>query len=91
MSREQLDEQDLGRRVDGALAIITSGPAPAAAIVTRGRRIRQRRRAARAGVGVVAALVVAIPVYTAVRGRPPSPAGPAARHEDERAADARWH
>ena len=65
------DEQDVGQRVDGALATITSGPAPAAAIVARGRRIRRRRGAARAGVAVVAALAVAIPVYTAVRGGPP--------------------
>jgi hypothetical protein len=65
------DEQDLGQRVDGALATITSGPTPAAAIVARGRRIRQRRRAARAGVAVLAALAVAIPVYTAVRGGSP--------------------
>jgi len=73
------DEQDLGRRVDGALATITSGPAPAAAIVARGRRIRQRRRATRAGVAVVAALAVAIPVYTGVRGGPPDqPARPLA-------------
>ena len=73
------DEQDLGQRVDGALATITSGPAPAAAIVTRGRRIRQRRRAARAGVAVVAAVALAIPVYTAVRGGPPAqPARPLA-------------
>jgi hypothetical protein len=73
------DEQDLGQRVDGALATITSGPAPAAAIVARGRRIRQRRRAARAGVALVAALAVAIPVYTAVRGgHPGQPARPLA-------------
>jgi hypothetical protein len=63
------DEQDLGRRVDGALAAtIASGPAPAAAIVARGRRIRQRRRAARAGVAVVAALAVAVPVAIAWHG-----------------------
>jgi hypothetical protein len=73
------DEQDLGRRVDGALATITSGPAPTAAIVAQGRRIRLRRRAARAGVAVVAALAVAVPVYTAVAGGPPAPpAGPLA-------------
>ena len=78
------DEHDLGQRVDGALATITSGPAPAAAIVTRGRRIRQRRRAARAGVAVVAALAVAIPVYTAVRGGPPGqPARPLATKMSE--------
>jgi len=62
------DEQDLGRRVDGALATITSGPAPAAAIVAQGRRIRLRRRAARAGVAVVAALAVAVPVAIAWHG-----------------------
>jgi len=62
------DEQDLGRRVDGALATITSGSAPAAAIVAQGRRIRLRRRAARAGVAVVAALAVAVPVAIAWHG-----------------------
>lgn len=62
------DEQDLGQRVDGALATITSGPAPAAAIVARGRRIRRRRRAARAGVAVLIAVAVAIPVASAVHG-----------------------
>jgi hypothetical protein len=73
------DEQDLGRWVDQALATITSGPAPAAAVVARGRRIRRRRSAARAGVALVAALAVAIPVYTAVRGGPPGqPARPLA-------------
>jgi hypothetical protein len=72
------DEHDLGQRVDGALATITSGPAPTAAIVARGRRIRQRRRAARAGVAVVAALAVAIPVYTARGGLPAQPARPLA-------------
>ena len=39
-------EQDLGQRVDRALATITSGPVPAAAIVARGRAIRRRRRLA---------------------------------------------
>jgi hypothetical protein len=73
------DEQELGEWVDGALAIITSGPAPAAAIVAQGRRIHRRRRAARAGVAVVAALAVAIPVYTAVhRGPPGLPSRPLA-------------
>lgn len=62
------DEQDLGQRVGGALATITSGPAPAAAIVARGRRIRRRRRAARAGVAVLIAVAVAIPVASAVHG-----------------------
>src|SRR5277367_5082133 len=62
------DEQYLGQRVDGALATITSGPAPAAAIVARGRRIRRRRRAARAGVAVLIAVAVAIPVASAVHG-----------------------
>jgi hypothetical protein len=67
------DEQDLGLRVGRALATITSGPVPAAAIVAQGRR---RRRAARAGaVAVVAALAVAIPglLYAAVRSGPPGP------------------
>src|SRR5215472_13974140 len=70
------DGQDLGERVDRALATIAAGPTPAAAIVARGRRIRGRRRAAQAGaVAVVAALAVAIPglVYTAVRSGPPGP------------------
>jgi hypothetical protein len=70
------DGQDLGQQVDRALATITSGPTPAAAIVARGRRIRRRRRAAQAGaVAVVAALAVAIPglVYTGVRGGSPGP------------------
>jgi hypothetical protein len=81
-------EHDLGQRVDAALAAITSGPAPAAAIVAKGRRIRRRRHATRAGaVAVVAALAVAIPVL--VRGGPPAPPapplainklGPVARH-----------
>ena len=73
------DEQHLGQRVDRALATITSGPVPAAAIVARGRRIRRRRRAVWSGVAVVAALAVAIPVTTAVRGGPSSrPAPPLA-------------
>ena len=66
-----VDEQDLGQRVDQALAAITSGPAPTAAIVARARRIRRRRSAARAGVAVVAAVAVGIPVYASVRGGPP--------------------
>jgi hypothetical protein len=69
-------EQDLGQRVDLALAAITWGPAPAAAIVARGRRIRRRRHLARAGavaaVAAVAAVVVAIPgrLFTADHPRP---------------------
>lgn len=70
-------EQDLGQRVDRALAAITSGPAPAAAIVARGRRIRRRWLLARAGaVAVVAALVVAIPGLLLAAGRPGPPTGP---------------
>src|SRR6516162_671504 len=79
------DEQDLGRRVDGALATITSGPAPAAAIVAQGRRIRRRRRAARAGVAVVAALAVAVPVAIALHGALTAPGPrPAINHSTPR-------
>lgn len=70
------DGQDLGQRVDRALATIEAGPAPAAAIVAQGRRIRRRRRVAQAGaVAMVAALAVAIPglVYTAMRSGLPGP------------------
>jgi hypothetical protein len=69
-------EQDLGQRVDRALAAITSGPAPEAAIVARGRRIRRRRHLTRAGavavVAAVATLVVAIPslLFTAKQPGP---------------------
>jgi hypothetical protein len=76
------DEQDLGQRVDGALATITSGPVPAAAIVARGRRIRRRRRAARAGaVAAVAALAVAVPAGISLNNRlgTPGPVQPAHR------------
>jgi hypothetical protein len=56
------DEQDLRERIDGALAVVTPGPAPAAAVMRRGRVIRRRRRAAAAGaLAVVAALAVAAP------------------------------
>ena len=79
------DEQDLGRRVDGALATITSGSAPAAAIVAQGRRIRLRRRAARAGVAVVAALAVAVPVAIAWHGALTAPGPrPAINHPTPR-------
>jgi hypothetical protein len=75
----------MGRRVDGALATITSGPAPAAAIVARGRRIRRRRRAARAGVAVVAALAVAVPVAIALHGALTAPGPrPAINHPTPR-------
>jgi hypothetical protein len=56
------DEQELRERIDGALAVVTPGPAPAAAVVRRGRAIRRRRHAAAAGaLAVVAALAVAAP------------------------------
>jgi hypothetical protein len=50
-------EQDLGQRVDQALAVITSGPAPAAAIMAKGRRIRRRRHLAWAGAAAAAAVI----------------------------------
>jgi hypothetical protein len=69
-------EQDLGQRVDRALATITSGPVPAAAIVARGRAIRRRRRLAGAAAVAVAAAVTAVAValpgllFTAVHKSP---------------------
>jgi len=72
------DEQDLGQRVDRALATITAGPAPAAAIMAQGRWIRRRRRVVRTGaVAVLAALTLIFPalLYKAVQGgQPPGPA-----------------
>jgi hypothetical protein len=76
-----LDEQELGQRVDRALATITSGPAPAAAILARGRRIRRRRGAARAGaVAAVAALAVAIPAAITAHNRLGAPGPVPAQH-----------
>ena len=75
-------EQDLGQRVDRALATITSGPAPAAAIVARGRAIRRRRRlavtAAAVGAAAVTAVAVALPGLLFTAGHPKPPAGPLA-------------
>jgi len=70
-------EQDLGQRVDRALATITSGPVPAAAIVAWGRAIRRRRRlAGAAAVAVVTAVAVALPGLLFTAGHPKPPAGP---------------
>jgi len=73
-------EQDLGQRVDRALATITSGPVPAAAIVARGRAIRRRRRlagaAAAVGAAAVTAVAVALPGLLFTAGHPKPPAGP---------------
>jgi hypothetical protein len=66
------DEQDLGQRIDGALATITSGPAPVAAIVARGRRVRRRRNARAGALALAAALAVAIPGLV-VHGGPSGP------------------
>ena len=72
-------EQDLGQRVDRALATITSGPVPAAAIVARGRAIRRRRRLAGAaavvGAAAVTAVAVALPGLLFAVGHPKPPAG----------------
>jgi len=73
-------EQDLGQRVDRALAAITSGPVPTAAIMARGRAIRRRRRLAGAGAVAVAAVVtavaVALPGLVFTARQPQPPAGP---------------
>jgi hypothetical protein len=73
-------EQDLGQRVDRALATITSGPVPAAAIVARGRAIRRWRRlagaAAAVGAAAVTAVAVALPGLMFTAGHPKPPAGP---------------
>lgn len=75
-----LDEQELGQRVDRALATITSGPTPAAAILARGRRIR-RRRAARAGaVAAVAVLAVAVSAGITLHDRLGAPGPTDHRH-----------
>jgi hypothetical protein len=76
-----LDEQELGQRVDRALATITSGPTPAAAILAQGQRIRRRRRAARAGaVAAVAVLAVAVPAGITVHDRLGAPGPRPAAH-----------
>lgn len=76
-----LDEQELGQRVDRALATITSGPTPTAAILARGRQIRRRRRAARAGaVTAMAALAVAVSAGITLHDRLGAPGPAAHRH-----------
>ena len=73
-------EQDLGQRVDRALAAITPGPVPTAAIMARGRAIRRRRRLAGAGgvavAAVVTAVAVALPGLVFTARQPQPPAGP---------------